>query len=349
MWFCVDENDKKRKSPENQRGGLIMETGGESPPGGPSGGLLNGILSGLCFALYSLLAAGAMGLPPLAGEPGFFAAPLGAAGINDGLSALLLFIHHRRKGRRGIPGAALKTRHGRLVILGALAGGPLANTLYLAALKTAGTQAMPISALYPLFGCLFARLFLKQGISLRILAGMGICVLGAALVSLTGPPEPGLSAGWLCALLAAAGWGLDGVCSAYAMEAMPPGAILLIRQSLSGFTLLFLALPLLGSWSLPVRTAAFPLTVLCLLGSSCFTVLSYLNWYRANHRLGVAGGMALNGTYIFWGAALSALWFRRLPSRENALGMILTLGGMALIALGRGKPVFRIAGDKEVR
>jgi drug/metabolite transporter (DMT)-like permease len=295
------------------------------------------VFSGLAYALYSVLAAQAMTLPPLAGTAGFFTVPLVAAAVNNGVSALLVFVYNLKKGYRGVLRAGLTTSPGRFVILGAVLGGPLANTLFLAALKTAGAAyVLPVSALCPLFGCLFARLFLKQQISKKTGLGMGICILGTALISLSRPlGTAGLSAAFLCALSAAAFWALDGVCSAPALKVMPLSAVLQIRQCVSGFVLLFIIMPMLRSWPLLVKLGTSPLPVLCLLLSSFFTALSFLHWYRANHILGVAAGMSLNITYVFWGILLSVILFRQTPGLWNVLGMLITTGGVWLITLGQ--------------
>jgi drug/metabolite transporter (DMT)-like permease len=300
-------------------------------------GVAGGLFSGLAFALYSVLASRAMELPPLAGAAGFFTAPLAAAALNDGVSALWVFFYNLKKRHLGALRAGLGTGAGRLVIPGAVLGGPVANTLFLTALKNAGASwVLPVSALCPLFGCLFARLFLKQRISKKTALGMGVCILGTILVSLSRPAgTANLAAAFLCALAAAAFWALDGVCSAHAMKVMPPGAVLQIRQCISGSALLFVIMPALRSWPLLVKTAAAPLPALCLLFSSLFTALSYLNWYRANHLLGVAAGMSLNVTYVFWGVLLSALLFRQPPGFWNITGMLMATAGVWLIAGGQ--------------
>jgi drug/metabolite transporter (DMT)-like permease len=311
---------------------------------GPSGatdrricGIASGVFSGFSFALYSVLAAFAMKNPPLAGAVGFFTAPLAAAAINDSVSAFWLFLYNRQRGHRGILRTGFATKSGRLVILGAVLGGPLANSLFLAAMKSAGASlVLPFSALCPLFGCLFARLFLKQTISKKTGAGMGVCVLGAALVSLSGSRQTaGLSAAFFCALMAAAFWALDGICAAHAMKVLAPEEAIQIRQGVSGFVLLFLVMPLFRSWPLLAGTILSPLPATYLLASALFTALSYLNWYRANHLLGVAVGMSLNITYVFWGALLSVFLFRQLPGFWNVLGMLATIGGVTLIAFGQ--------------
>jgi drug/metabolite transporter (DMT)-like permease len=305
-------------------------------PAGRISGAAGGVFSGFAFALYGVLAGRAMELPPLAAA-GFPAAPLAAAALNDSLSALWVFLANRRRAPGNTWKAVYTTKPGRLVILGGFLGGPLAGVLFLAAVKSApAAYVLPVSALCPLFGCLFARLFLGQRISPKTALGMAVCVLGTVLTALSGGPErAGLPAPFFCALGAAALWALDGVCSAYAMRTMPPGAALQIRQCVSGFVLLALVMPLLRSWPLLVKTAAAPLPAFYLFSASLFTALSYLHWYRANRLLGVAAGMSLNTTYVFWGAALSALLSRQMPGAGNILGMAAVITGVRIITLGQ--------------
>jgi drug/metabolite transporter (DMT)-like permease len=278
-----------------------------------------------------------MGLPPLAGAAGFFIAPLAVAALNDGVSAFWIFLYNLKRGYPGALRIGVGTQTGRLVILGAFLGGPLASALFLGALKKANAAyVLPISALCPLFGCLFARLFLKQCISKKTGLGMGVCILGTALVSLSRPSNTASPAeALLYALLAAVFWALDGVCSAHAMKLIPPSVALQIRQCVSGFVLLFVIIPMVHSWPLLAKVAAAPLPVLYLLLSSLFTALSFLNWYRANHLLGVAAGMSLNITYVFWGVLLSVFLFRQIPGFLNILGMLITTIGVWLITLGQ--------------
>jgi drug/metabolite transporter (DMT)-like permease len=119
------------------------------------------------------------------------------------------------------------------------------------------------------------------------------------------------------------------------MKVLAPEEAIQIRQGVSGFVLLLLVMPLFRSWPLLAGTILSPLPAVCLLASALFTALSYLNWYRANHLLGVAVGMSLNITYVFWGTILSILLFRQLPGFWNILGMLATIGGVALITLGQ--------------
>jgi drug/metabolite transporter (DMT)-like permease len=309
----------------------------------PSGGLVYGGLSGITFALYSIAAAYVMGREPLAGAVGYFTAPLAAAALNDSLSAGWLFLYNRYMGpegrnRRG-PGIrdALKGTPGRVIVLGAVIGGPLANSAYLAALKNAGpAYALPVSALSPLFGGLFAFLFLKQRISRQTALGMIIGVLGVVLLTQNSSQNTGgLSSALALAFLAAAGWGADAVCAAYAMKVVPPETAIQIRQCVSGLVLLVVAGPVLRGWSLLGETIRSPLPAACLLAASFFTAVSFLCWYKANHSLGVAAGMSLNITYILWGALFSALLLGQAPGLWQILGTLTVFVGVVLLAFGQ--------------
>jgi drug/metabolite transporter (DMT)-like permease len=116
---------------------------------------------------------------------------------------------------------------------------------------------------------------------------------------------------------------------------MAPGTALQIRQCVSGLVLLLLIIFPLGSWSLLAELVMSPIPAACLLASSFFTALSFLHWYRANHILGVAAGMSLNITYVFWGTVLSAMLFRQTPGLWRIVGMAFVMAGVVFIALGQ--------------
>ena len=59
---------------------------------------------------------------------------------------------------------------------------------------------------------------------------------------------------------------------------------------------------------------------------------SYLFYYRANHRLGCARGMATNATYIIWGVALNVCFSGAALQPFELLGCGLVFAGVLLTA-----------------
>lgn len=132
------------------------------------------------------------GEEPFLGVVGAFAAPIVASAINDALAAIWLLIWNFKKGMIKEIGRSLVTIPGLMVAIAAVFGGPIANGAYLVGIDMAGAAAIPISALCPMFGAIFARMFLKQKIDKRVAVGMFICVIGAALISYVKP-----EGGWI--------------------------------------------------------------------------------------------------------------------------------------------------------
>jgi len=63
------------------------------------------------------------------------------------------------------------------------------------------------------------------------------------------------------------------------------------------------------------------------------TGVSYLAWYTANSKCGVAKGMALNGTYVMWGVILSVVFLNQSLTQNLAIGSLLVLIGATLVAI----------------
>jgi len=125
-------------------------------------GLTAGALSGLTYGIYTTLVLVAGYYEPLVSAVGILAAPYVCSGLNDLFAGIWLTIYNAKKGRLAEIGRTANTFPGKMMILGALLGGPIANGAYLVGLALAGAYAIPISATCGLFGALFAWIFLKQ-------------------------------------------------------------------------------------------------------------------------------------------------------------------------------------------
>lgn len=146
-------------------------------------GLTAGALSGLTYGIYTTLVLVAGYYEPLVSAVGILAAPYVCSGLNDLFAGIWLTIYNAKKGRLAEIGRTANTFPGKMMILGALLGGPIANGAYLVGLALAGAYAIPISATCGLFGALFAWIFLKQRPTKRVVAGMLTCVAGAIIIN----------------------------------------------------------------------------------------------------------------------------------------------------------------------
>ncbi|WP_234032694.1 DMT family transporter [Paenibacillus faecalis] len=298
-------------------------------------GIAYGLISGITFGLYSTVVAVAMMKDPFLGVVGAFAAPLVASAINDTLAAIWLVIWNIMKGRTKEIGRSLVTIPGLMVALAALFGGPIANGAYLVGIDMAGAAAIPISALCPMFGAIFARMFLKQKIDKRVAIGMLICVVGAALISYV-KPEGGtenFTLGIVFALVAAVGWGLEGVFSAFGMSMIDSNIAITIREGVSGIVYIAVVLPLFSATDLfaSVLGSVSPMLIIAI--AALFTAISFLTWYMANNMVGVAVGMSLNITYVLWGVVFAAIFLGDTLTPTVIAGAIIITIGALLVSM----------------
>jgi len=297
-------------------------------------GISTGVISGLTYGLYSTFVVIASMNEPLAGAAGLFAAPYVASALNDSIAAIWLLIYNTMTGRIREIGRSLRTFPGFVVILGALVGGPIASGAYLMALSMAGAYAIPISALYSLFGAIFARIILKQKITLRVGVGMAICIIGAIVINWV-EPEGGsnFTLGIICAFVAAIGWALEGVLAAFGSAMIDSDIAINIRQAVSGIVDIFIILPIIGALGLFQTTimAGTPVFWLAIAGLSA--AVSFLCWYKSNSTIGCAIGMSLNITYVFWGVLFSIMFLGSAITPTIVIGSIIILIGAVLVSM----------------
>lgn len=297
-------------------------------------GLVTGALSGLTYGIYTTLVMVAGYYEPLAGAAGFLAAPYVCAGLNDLFAGLWLLIYNAKMGRLAELGRTLNTFPGKMMLLGAFLGGPIANGAYLVGLALAGAYAIPISATCGLFGAIFAWIFLKQRPTKRVVAGMIICVAGAIVINWTKPEgAPNFTLGIICALVAAICWGLEGTLSSYGGAMVDTDVATNIRELFSGLVNLIVIVPLVGGLGLLGGTIAAGMPIVWLLISGLSAGASYLLWYQANATVGCAIGMSLNVTYAFWGVLFCVLFLGQAVTPTIVIGSIVIIAGAILVTM----------------
>lgn len=240
---------------------------------------------------------------------------LGALGsaINDTCSAIWAILYAAVRGKLGDFFRCLKTKPGRMMILAALIGGPIAGTAYVVGLQMAGSLVIPITALCPAIGAILGRVLYKQELNKRMMTGIGICVAASFMIgstSLGGDAPEGALLGIAIAFIAALGWGFEGCVAGYGTSMIDSEIGITIRQVTSGISNLFILTPIFGfifagglGNTVNIVTKAFtsgPAMIWFALGGLCAFV-SFMSWYKGNSMCGAALGMACNGTYSFWG------------------------------------------------
>lgn len=312
-------------------------------------GIFTGLFSGCTWGLNSVLLGVALGLVPAMGEEyAVYAIPLAAACMNDSLAGLWLLLYNGGAGRFQEILRSLKTFPGLMVCVAALLGGPVANGGYLLGISMAGpAYALTITALYPIVGAILSRIFLKQQIVPRVWVGMLLSVIGAIVISYV-PPEGGNSSsfylGLLFASLAALGWGAEAVLAVFGMSMIDPKIAINIRELTSGLFLAIFVLPIVGGWTVISKVLVTPQAIGAFAIAALAAGVSYLAWYKANTTIGVAKGMALNGTYVMWGVIFSVVFLSSPLTQNLVIGSGLVLIGATLVAINP-KEFFKKGGE----
>lgn len=200
-----------------------------------------GWLSGFLWALDTVLLG--MVLSTLMPDESFRSAvwivPLVSAWFHDLFSACWLFLLTLLSGKLGQLKKACCTRHGLVVVVAAVLGGPVGMTGYLTAIENIGSgYTACISAFYPAFGALLARVFLKEKLHPIQYAGLLIALTGVMGIGWMSAEE-GESfepmIGIFAALICVVGWGSEAVLGSYAMrhETVDNHVALQIRNAVS--------------------------------------------------------------------------------------------------------------------
>ncbi|GGC75143.1 DMT family transporter [Enterococcus wangshanyuanii] len=297
-------------------------------------GITNGLVSGITYGIYSTLVVVASGYDPLISAAGFLAAPFVCSGLNDFFAGIFLLFYNAKHGRLKEIIRMVKTKPGKMLVIGFLLGGPIANGAYLVGLAMAGAYAIPISATCSLFGALFSWIFLKQKPTARIILGMVVCVMGAIVINLVKPEgAPNFTLGIICALIAAVSWGLEGVFSSFGGAMIDTDVAVNLRELVSGLFVMILVLPFVGGVGLLFKTLAAGTPVMWLLLSGLSAGISFLTWYKANAMVGTAVGMSLNVTYAFWGVIFSVIFLGQTVTPTMVIGSIVIVIGAILVTM----------------
>ncbi|NMM65350.1 hypothetical protein HBE96_22495 [Clostridium sp. P21] len=241
----------------------------------------------------------------------YVVAALGNA-INDSCSAIWAIIYSIVKGKFGDFLRCLNSKPGRVMILAALIGGPIAGTAYVVALQMAGSIVVPISALCPAIAAILGKILFKQKLDKRMAFGILICVCASFLIGSTGfkgDASAKTFIGFGIAIVAALGWGFEGCVAGYGTSMIDYEIGICIRQVTSGIANLFIVVPVLAmlsgkiGLSFTLATQAFTSgpAMMWFILSGFFSVVTFMTWYAGNSMCGAGLGTACNGTYSFFG------------------------------------------------
>lgn len=293
-----------------------------------------GLLSGILWAIDTVVLGIALSM-------GIYAtnahAALVSATFHDVFAALILLLYLTARGRLAQTVSALKTPNGKMVMLGALLGGPIGMSGYLAAIEHIGAgYTAAISAFYPAVGAFLAVVILKEKMKpkqvvMLLVALFAIVFMGWLSTSFETSGNPFI--GIACASLCVIGWGSEAVLLAWGMKGddVAPDVALHIRETTSALTYALIVVPLTGSVASCARIAFTPANGVVMLAALA-GVASYLAYYKAIHCIGAARGMALNISYAAWAVVISACVMRVMPSPWALLCCALIIVGTTLSA-----------------
>ncbi|MCO5387349.1 DMT family transporter [Desulfosporosinus sp.] len=308
----------------------VMQTAQEL--GHAKKGLVYGVISGATWGLDGVILGMALAMAPFTGGAtlSVYAGSLAGAAMHDGFAGFWLFFYNLFTGRASEYFRTLRTRPGKVVVLAALFGGPIAMSGYLLGINMAGASyALAITAMYPAVGAILAVFVLKEKIIPRVWAGIILCVGGAVVVGYVPPAGdfPDFYLGLAFSLLATLGWGMEGVLSTYGMDMADPDIAIGIREATSFFVYLIGILPIAAG--VVVFWDAFKeVSVYYVAGAGALGALSYVCWYRALNMTGVGRAMALNVTYALWAVFFSWLL---IPGFKLTVTLVV---GAVIITLG---------------
>lgn len=299
-------------------------------------GIINGAISGLTYGLFATLVVVARESYDPATIIGLsiLAVPFILSGLNDLFAGIWLLFYIKATGRLTELGRTLKTKPGKIMIIGFLLGGPVANGTFLISLQLAGAYAIPISATTGLFGALFAWIFLKQTPTKRIVLGMFVVAAGAVILNLVKPEgAEHFTLGVIFATIAAIAWGLEGVFASFGGSMLDADVVVNLRQLISGVTTLMIAFIVASAFPLFLDTFISVKPVIWLVIAGLSAAVSFLTWYKSNTMVGVAIGSSLNVTYTFWGVLFSIMFLGQPITVTIVTGSIVIFIGSVLVAM----------------
>ena len=304
-------------------------------------GLLGGFLCGCPFFLQSM----GMAAEPLASGAslGILVIPVIFAFLQDIASFIVTFATLIVRGKSKECIRAIRTRPGKMLVFASLFGGPVASTSVVIGNYFAGpVYPAAISAVFPALGAVLSLVFLKERINSRSWIGILSCVIGAAVISWappTGEVYPLFYLGVAFAVLAAIGWSLEGIISCAGMDFIDPEVAYTLSKFYAILIHLCLTLPFVAgfgvrAYQLAVASIASPV-MLFAFATGALGGIGYMLYYKSNNACGAARGMALNITYVPWGAVIGFLFANAAITPLFVVGLIILMVGALLVA---GKP-----------
>lgn len=297
-----------------------------------------GLLSGILWGLDTVVLGIALAMAPFVGSPEAAAhASIASSFIHDLFCAVWLLLYMGARGRLGDTWQALRTRSGKVVMLGALLGGPIGMTGYVIAINNIGAAYTAIiSAFYPALGAFLSFVLLGERMGRRQLVALAAALLGVMAMGYVsaGSSELGNPVlGLIGAALTVVGWGSEAVLTAWGMrdDAVDNETALQIRETTSALVYGVVVLPLFGAWGFAASALPSMATGVVAL-SALAGATSYLFYYKGIARIGAAKAMALNISYSAWAVVFGLVLQGTVPTAASVACCLVILVGTVLAA-----------------
>ena len=297
-----------------------------------------GLFSGILWGLDTVVLGIALSMSPYIGTAEAIAfAAIASSFLHDAGCAIWLMIYMGAKRRLKDTLVALKTRSGKVVMLGALLGGPIGMTGYVIAINNIGAAYTAIiSAFYPALGAFLSFVLLKEKMDGKQIASLVAALVGVMAMGYisAGDSEMGnATLGLVGAVLAVIGWGSEAVLCAWGMrdDAVDNETALQIRETTSALVYGIVVLPLFGAWGFTASAAPSLATGVIALSALAGTA-SYLFYYKGISVIGAAKAMALNISYSAWAVVFGFVLQGTVPTPATVFFCVLILAGTVLAA-----------------
>ena len=297
-----------------------------------------GLFSGILWGLDTVVLGIALSMSPYIGTAEAIAfAAIASSFLHDAGCAIWLMIYMGAKRRLKDTLAALKTRSGKVVILGALLGGPIGMTGYVIAINNIGAAYTAIiSAFYPALGAFLSFVLLKEKMDKKQIAALVVALVGVMAMGYISAGDSAMgnaTLGLVGAVLAVIGWGSEAVLCAWGMrdDAVDNETALQIRETTSALVYGIVVLPLFGAWGFTASAVPSLATGVIALSALAGTA-SYLFYYKGISLIGAAKAMALNISYSAWAVVFGFVLQGTVPTPATVFFCVLILAGTVLAA-----------------
>lgn len=296
-----------------------------------------GLMAGLLWGLDTVILGVALAKAPFVStEQAVALAPFVSTFLHDFCSSIWMLIYMGIKKEYKKVIRALKSKSGKYIVFGALLGGPVGMSGYVAAINLIGPgYTSVISAIFPAVGAFLAFIFLKENMKAYQIAGLLVSIAGVIGLGYTpgGSTGENFVLGFGCALLCVIGWASEAVICAYGMKDpdISDEQALQIRQLTSAIFYGLVILNVLSGWKFTLEvseTSAMGIIA----ASALFGTASYVCYYKAINHIGASKAMALNITYSAWAIVFGAVLLGDIPSIASILLAILIVVGSIVAA-----------------